>query len=146
MKIAARGGDTICSPCARDLPLLGMSLAAPALQRFLIMLAHYHGQTWNAAEPARSLGISETTVRRYLDPLTGAYLIRQLPPWHANIAKRPKVGAGETAPNSSAQRMQPDKPRLALHIRPAGQVGQVGQPVANQFRVPVGVLEFFGRR
>lgn len=72
----------------RDLPQLGISIAPAALQRFLIMLAHYHGQVWNAAEPARTLGLSENTVRRYLDLLTGAYLVRQLPPWHENIGKR----------------------------------------------------------
>lgn len=72
----------------RDLPQLGAALAPAALLRFLTMLAHYHGQIWNAAEPARSLGISEITVRRYLDLLTGAYLVRQLPPWFANIGKR----------------------------------------------------------
>lgn len=72
----------------RDLPQLGAALAPAALLRYLAMLAHYHGQIWNAAEPARSLGISEITVRRYLDLLTGAYLIRQLPPWFANIGKR----------------------------------------------------------
>jgi uncharacterized protein len=72
----------------RDLPQLGMSLAPAAMMRFLSMLAHYHGQIWNAAEPARSLGISETTVRRYLDLLTGAYLVRQLAPWHENLGKR----------------------------------------------------------
>lgn len=74
--------------CERDLPQLGISLPAPAMVRLLTMLAHYHGQTWNAAEPARSLGISETTVRRYLDTLTGSYLLRQLPAWHENIGKR----------------------------------------------------------
>ena len=52
------------------------------------MLAHYHGQVWNAADPARSLGVAEGTVRRYLDLLTGAYYIRQLAPWHENIGKR----------------------------------------------------------
>ena len=72
----------------RDLPQMGAALAPAALLRFLAMLAHYHGQIWNAAEPARSLGISEITVRRYLDLLTGAYLVRQLPPWFANIGKR----------------------------------------------------------
>ena len=72
----------------RDLPQLGMSLAPAAMMRFLTMLAHYHGQIWNAAEPARSLGISETAVRRYLDLLTGAYLVRQLAPWHENLGKR----------------------------------------------------------
>ena len=52
------------------------------------MLAHYHGQLWKASEPARSLGVSEPTVRRYLDILTGVFMIRQLQPWHANISKR----------------------------------------------------------
>jgi hypothetical protein len=64
------------------------------------MLAHYHGQTWNAAEPARALGVSESTVRRYLDLLTDALMIRQLQPWHANLRKRqvkaPKVYVRDT--------------------------------------------------
>ena len=58
-------------------------------------LAHYHGQVWNAAAPARSLGVNESTVRRYLDLLTQARLVRQLEPWFANLGKRqvkaPKV-------------------------------------------------------
>lgn len=72
----------------RDLPQLGVGIPAAAMMRFLAMLAHYHGQIWNAAEPARSLGISESTVRRYLDVLTGTYLVRQLAPWHENLGKR----------------------------------------------------------
>jgi predicted AAA+ superfamily ATPase len=52
------------------------------------MVAHYHGQTWNAADPARSLGVSEPTVRRYLDWLGATFMIRQLPPWHENLGKR----------------------------------------------------------
>jgi len=72
----------------RDLPQWGIGIPAPALLRFWTMLAHYHGQTWNAAEPARSLGLSEPTVRRYLDILTGVFMIRQLLPWHANLKKR----------------------------------------------------------
>ena len=72
----------------RDLPQLGIQLAPAAKMRFLTMLAHYHGQIWNAADPARSLGIGETTVRRYLDLLAGTYLLRVLPPWHANVGKR----------------------------------------------------------
>lgn len=78
-----------------DLPRLGIQVAAPALLRFWTMLAHVHGQIWNAADPARSLGVNESTVRRYLDLLTQAGLIRQLQPWHANLGKRqvkaPKV-------------------------------------------------------
>jgi hypothetical protein len=52
------------------------------------MLAHFHGQTWNAAEPARALDVNPATVRRYLDLLTDALMVRQLQPWHANLAKR----------------------------------------------------------
>ena len=72
----------------RDLPQAGITIPAIALLRFWTMLAHYHGQIWNAAEPARSLGVSEPTVRRYLDLLSGMFMIRQLPPWHANLKKR----------------------------------------------------------
>ncbi|MBN1627784.1 MAG: ATP-binding protein, partial [Deltaproteobacteria bacterium] len=72
----------------RDLPQLGIKIPATTLQRFWSMTAHYHGQVWNAAEPARSLSISETSIRRYLDTLTDVFMIRQLKPWFANIAKR----------------------------------------------------------
>ncbi len=72
----------------RDLPQLGISVAAPAMRRFWMMLTHYHGQVWNAADPARSLGVNESTVRRYLDWLTQTYMVRQLQPWHANLGKR----------------------------------------------------------
>jgi predicted AAA+ superfamily ATPase len=72
----------------RDLPLAGLNVAAPVMQRFWRLLAHYHAQTWNAAEPARSLGVSEPTVRKYLDFMTGLQLVRQLPPWHENLGKR----------------------------------------------------------
>ena len=79
----------------RDFPQWGVRVAATALQRFWSMLAHYHGQTWNAAEPARALGVSGNTARNYLDLLTDALMIRQLKPYHANIRKRqvksPKV-------------------------------------------------------
>ncbi len=79
----------------RDLPQLGISTPAPTLLRFWTMLAHYHGQTWNAAEPARSIGVNESTTRRYLDLLEGLFMVRQLQPWHENLKKRqvksPKV-------------------------------------------------------
>ncbi len=84
----------------RDLPQLGMNVAAPALYRFWAMLAHYHGQVWNAAAPARSLGVNESTVRRYLDWLTQAFLVRQLQPWFVNLGKRqvkaPKIYLRDT--------------------------------------------------
>ena len=79
----------------RDLPRMGVSIPPPALLRFWTMVAHYHGNVWNSAEPARSLGVSEPTVRRYLDSLTSAFMVRQLQPWHENLKKRqvkaPKV-------------------------------------------------------
>ena len=79
----------------RDLPQLGITIPAPTLLRFWTMLAHYHGGIWNAAEAARSLGVTEPTARRYLDILTGLFMVRQLRPWHQNLKKRqvksPKV-------------------------------------------------------
>ena len=79
----------------RDIPQLGIDIPATALLRCWTMLAHYHGQVWNAAPPARSLGVSEPTVRRYLDLLEGVFMVRQLQPWHAKLKKRqiksPKV-------------------------------------------------------
>ncbi|MCX6355160.1 MAG: ATP-binding protein [Candidatus Aureabacteria bacterium] len=72
----------------RDLPDMGISLPSATLLRFWTMVAHYHGGIWNAAEPARSLGVSMPTVRRYLDLFTGLYLVRQLQPWHENLKKR----------------------------------------------------------
>jgi hypothetical protein len=79
----------------RDIPQLGIEIPAAALRRFWNMLAHYHGQTWNAAELARALAVNESTVRRYLDLMTGVFMVRQLPPWFENLGKRqvkaPKV-------------------------------------------------------
>lgn len=72
----------------RDIPQLGIRVPAMTLRRFWTMLAHYHGQAWNAAELARALGASEPTARCYLDILTGTYMIRQLPPWFENLKKR----------------------------------------------------------
>ena len=72
----------------RDLPQLGINIPAQVMLRFWTMVAHYHGNIWSAAEPARSLGISEPTVRRYLDALTGLFMVRQLQPWHENLGKR----------------------------------------------------------
>ena len=72
----------------RDIPQLGINLPAITMRRFWTMLAHYHGQTWNAAEIGRSMGLSDKTVRSYLDILTGTFMIRQLQPWFENLGKR----------------------------------------------------------
>ncbi|MCE7939408.1 MAG: ATP-binding protein [Chloroflexi bacterium CFX6] len=81
-------GDFIRTFLERDIPQLGISVPAETLRRFWTMIAHYHGQIWNAAELARSLGSAEATARRYLDILAGAYMVRVLPPWFQNLSKR----------------------------------------------------------
>ena len=72
----------------RDLPSLGIRIPAPALRRFWTMLAHLHGQVWNASELARSMGTQEATAKRYLDILTGSFMVRSLQPWFENVGKR----------------------------------------------------------
>lgn len=72
----------------RDVPQLGITIPAEALRRFWSMVAHYHGRVWNAAEFAAAIGANRATARRYLDILTGAYMVRVLPPWHENLKKR----------------------------------------------------------
>lgn len=79
----------------RDIPQFGFSLPAEALRRFWMMVAHYHGRVWNAAEFARAIGSGQAAARRYLDILVAAQVVRVLPPWHENLKKRqvraPKV-------------------------------------------------------
>jgi predicted AAA+ superfamily ATPase len=85
---AAWRSNAINNHVSVDLPQFGVNIAAPAMLRFWTMLAHFHGQIWNAALPAQSLGVSEPTVRKYLDTLTQTLMVRQLQPWHENIGKR----------------------------------------------------------
>ena len=79
----------------RDMPQFGIGISPVAMRRFWAMLAHYHGQLWNGAELARSLAVSESTVRKYLDTLEQVCMVRVLQPWFENIGKRqvnsPKV-------------------------------------------------------
>jgi hypothetical protein len=72
----------------RDLPALGVNVAADTMRRFWSMIAHHHAQLWNASEIGRSFGVADTTVRNYLDKLTDALVVRQLKPWHENLGKR----------------------------------------------------------
>lgn len=88
--------DFIRTFLEHDLPLLGSTRLPPnTMRRFWTMLAHVHGQVWNASEFGRSFGVSESTVRRYLDLLVSTFVVRLLPPWHENLGKRqvksPKV-------------------------------------------------------
>ena len=79
----------------RDVPQFGIPIPSETLRRFWSMLAHYHGQVWNASEFARAFGVADTTVRRYLDALVATFVVRQLLPWSENLGKRqvkaPKV-------------------------------------------------------
>ncbi len=84
----------------RDLPQLRLGVAGETMRRFWTMLAHQHGQVLNQSVLARSMGVSDTTVRSYLDDLAGTFVIRVLPPWHENVGKRqvkrPKVYIADT--------------------------------------------------
>lgn len=79
----------------RDIPNLGIRIPPPSLRRFWTMIAHYHGQTWNAADIGRAMDLSPKVVNTYRDILSGTYMIRVLPPWYENLGKRqvksPKV-------------------------------------------------------
>lgn len=87
--------DFISTFLERDIPNLGIHIPPHALRRFWMMLAHYHGQIFNASELGKSLDISDSTVRRYLDILSSTFMIRQLQPWLPNVkkrlVKRPKI-------------------------------------------------------
>lgn len=87
--------DFISTFLERDVPQLGFNIPAKALGRFWRMLAHYHGQVFNASEIGRSLEVSDHTAQRYLDLLSGTFMVRQLRPWYANtkkrLVKRPKI-------------------------------------------------------
>jgi predicted AAA+ superfamily ATPase len=102
----------------RDIPQLGINIPAVAMRRFWTMLAHYHGQTWNAVELGRSMGLSDKTVRSYLDILTGTFMIRQLQPWFENLGKRqiksPKIYFRDTGLLHSLLDI-PDKHSLLGH-------------------------------
>jgi len=102
----------------RDIPQLGITIPATAMRRFWTMSANYHGQTWNASELARSMGVSDKTVRSYLDILTGTFMIRQLQPWFENISKRqvkaPKIYFRDTGLLHSLLNL-PDKHSLLGH-------------------------------
>ena len=102
----------------RDLPQLGVRVPALTLRRFWTMLAHYHAQVWNGAELARAFGVTAPTVRHYLDTLTAALVLRQLPPWFENLSKRqvkvPKdLHCRQRVAPHPAERPDPHRPRGA---------------------------------
>ena len=80
--------DFILTFLQRDLPQLGIRIPSEQMRRFWTMLAHYHGNAWNASEISRSLGLTNKTIRHYADILAGAFMVRLLPPWFENVGKR----------------------------------------------------------
>lgn len=87
--------DFIQTFLQRDIPMLGIQVPPVTLHRFWTMLAHYHGGIWNGSEIGASLGVTHHAARRYLDTMSGAFMVRQLQPWFENVGKRivksPKV-------------------------------------------------------
>jgi predicted AAA+ superfamily ATPase len=72
----------------RDLPALGIPCTPQVTQKLLRMMAALNGQQWNASELGRSMGVNYQTVTRYVDFIEGAFLLRRLPAFHANLSKR----------------------------------------------------------
>jgi predicted AAA+ superfamily ATPase len=105
----------------RDIPALGFRLAPATLRRFWSMLAHYSGQLWNGAELARAFGVSEPTVRHYLDILAATCMVRILPPWHENVGKRqikaPKIYLADSGLLHALLDIGPDQESLLGHPR-----------------------------
>lgn len=105
----------------RDIPALGFRLAPATLRRFWGMLAHYSGQLWNGAELARAFGVSEPTVRHYLDILSATCMVRILPPWHENMGKRqvkaPKIYLADSGLLHALLDIGPSQEALLGHPR-----------------------------
>lgn len=93
--LGAWGTDYLSLLAQRDLPIWGLTARPPTTERLLAMTAALHGQQWNASQVGQSLGLSHTTIGNYMDFLEGAFLLRTLRPWQANVrkrlVKRPKV-------------------------------------------------------
>ena len=92
--------DFVSTFLERDIPQFGINIPSTSLFRFWSLLAHYHGQVWNAAEAARALEVGQSTARRYVDLLQDLFMVRQLQPWYVNLGKRqvksPKIYLRDT--------------------------------------------------
>jgi predicted AAA+ superfamily ATPase len=102
----------------RDLPQLGFNIPAPSMRRLWEMVAHVHGNICNFSELGRSLGVTDRTIRNYVDILTSSFVVRTLKPWHENISKRqvkaPKLYVRDTGILHSLLRV-PNSEQLAGH-------------------------------
>lgn len=132
----------------RDIPELGLRVPSSTLRRFWTMVANAHGTIWNASEFARAFGVADTTVRRYLDLLTATFTVRQLQPWHANLAKRqvksPKIYVTDSG---LLHRLLDIETRSQLdgHVKVgASWEGFLIEQVLRQLRVERGEAYFWG--
>ena len=123
----------------RDLPQLGIAVPATTMRRFWTMVAHYHGGRWNAAEVARSLGVSAPTVNSYLDTLVDSLLVRKLTPWFENLKKRqvkaPKVYLADTGLLHSLLRLDTESALLGHPRAGASWEGFAMQEVVRMLSV-----------
>ncbi len=125
---AAWRGQFVQFLLERDLPQWGVRVPAVALRRFWTTLAHYHGQIWKASEPARALGVSEPTVRRHLDLLSDAFMVRQLQPFHANLKKRQERPARCSPVTETVDILRPWPPTSGTATHGASRHGRIHNP------------------
>lgn len=131
----------------RDIPNLGVRVAATTLHRFWQMLAHAHGQLWNASKIAVSLGVAPPAARHYLDILQDTFMVRQLPPFHPNVKKRlvksPKVYLRDSGLLHALLRIQDHDDLLGHPSRGASWEGFVIEQVLSS--LPQGWSFYFYR-
>jgi hypothetical protein len=129
--------DFIRTLLESDIPKLGVRVPAATLQRFWAMLAHFHGQLWNGAELGRSLGVNQTTCRRYLDLLEGVFMVRLLQPWHANLLKRQvKAPSPWTGPASELHRPAASATKGRRNAAVVGMPAQAAAPPVPPHHAP----------
>lgn len=128
--------DFLSTYVERDIPSMGVGVAATQVKRFWKMLAYYHGNQINLSEFGRSLELSHTTIRNYLDLLTDFYMVRQLPPWAGNIKKRlvktPKIYIRDTGILHSLLQMTDMDALLSHPVAGASWEGFVTENIINQ--------------
>ncbi len=78
----------ITSFIERDLPALGLSINNSVMRQLWMMIGHCHGQLLNYSDLGRSLGVTDMTIKKYVEILEQTFMVRLLRPWYENIAKR----------------------------------------------------------
>lgn len=131
----------------RDIPQLGIRTSATTLRRFWLMLAHHHGQLWNASTLAGSLGLSAPSVRHYLDILESTFMVRVLQPYSANLGKRlvksPKVYLRDSGLLHALLNLPDHQALLGHPVLGASWEGWVIEQILSQ--APVGSRPYFFR-